>query len=99
VSDRGDVSLVLAPGSLDRLAEVVAERVTVRIAKLPVEPDRWMESAEAARHIGRSISALHKLTAARRIPFSQDGPGAKCYFRRSDLDRWMAGQGDPPRAR
>jgi hypothetical protein len=98
-----DVTLVLAPGSLDHLADAVAERVAERIADRPAAPDRWMEAAEAARHIGRSVAALHKLTAARRIPFSQDGPGAKCYFRRSDLDRWMAGQGAPlggqPKAR
>ena len=29
-----------------------------------------------------------RMTAERRIPFSQDRPGARCWFRRSDLDRW-----------
>lgn len=86
-----DVALVLAPGSLDRLADALAERVAHRLAaQRKRSDDAWMDSADAARYIGRSISSLHKLTAARRIPFSQDGPGARCFFRRSDLDRWMA---------
>jgi hypothetical protein len=82
--------LVLAPASLDHLADAVASRVAARLTERRETADGWMGSADAARYIGRSISSLHKLTAARRIPFSQDGPGAKCFFRRSDLDDWMA---------
>lgn len=84
------VAFVLTPTSLDHLADAVASRVAVRLNERRETTDGWMDSADAARYIGRSISSLHKLTAARRIPFSQDGPGAKCFFRRSDLDDWMA---------
>jgi len=84
------VAFVLAPGSLDLVADAVASRVAARLTQPCDTTDGWMDSADAARYIGRSISSLHKLTAARRIPFSQDGPGAKCFFRRSDLDDWMA---------
>ena len=84
------VALVLAPASLDHLADAVATRVAARLTARRETTDRWMDSADAARYIGRSISSLHKLTAARRIPFSQDGTGAMCFFRRSDLDDWMA---------
>lgn len=91
MSANRDVALVLAPASLDRLADALAERLANRLAARRERPDDgWMDSAEAARYIGRSISSLHKLTAVRRIPFSQDGPGAKCFFSRSDLDAWMA---------
>lgn len=69
--------------TLDRLAERLG------LDKGPAE-DRWLTTAEAAAHIGRTPTALHKLTAARALPFSQDGRGARCYFRRSDLDAWMA---------
>lgn len=84
------VAFVLTPASFDHLADAVASRVAVRLNERRETTDGWMDSADAARYIGRSISSLHKLTAARRIPFSQDGPGAKCFFRRSDLDDWMA---------
>jgi hypothetical protein len=85
------VAFVLSPASLDHLANAVASHVAARLnERRETTTDGWMDSADAARYIGRSISSLHKLTAARRIPFSQDGPGAKCFFRRSDLDDWMA---------
>ena len=42
---------------------------------------------DAADYFGfESVDPLHKLTAARRIEFSQEGPGAKTWFRRSALD-------------
>ena len=58
------------------------------------EPERWMSSHDAATYLGLSANALHKLTAARAIPFEQDGPGCKLWFRRTDLDRWRQGGGD-----
>ena len=76
--------------ALDELADALADRLVARLQG--GDEDRWMETAEAAHYIGRSPAALHKLTAARAIPFSQDGPRAKCYFRRSALDRWMGDQ-------
>ncbi len=51
--------------------------------------DRWLDTHEAADYLGRPVSTIRKLTAARSIPFEQSTPGARCYFRRSDLDRWM----------
>ena len=76
--------------ALDRLAERLAPRLAGSLAAgTGPEPDRWLTTREAAGYIGRSPNGLHKLTAARAIPCSQDGPGARCYFRRSDLDAWM----------
>jgi len=75
--------------ALDALADQLAPRLAGRLAAGRAEGDRWLTSREAASYIGRSGNAMHKLTAARAIPFSQDGPRARCYFRRSDLDAWM----------
>jgi excisionase family DNA binding protein len=50
--------------------------------------DAWMTSRQAAEHIGLTLAALHRLTAARVIPFEQDVPGGKCWFNRADLDAW-----------
>ncbi len=77
----------------DALA-VLAERLRPWLAPSPApEPDGWLTTAGAAAYLGLSVGALHRLTAARRVPFEQDAPGAKCWFRRSELDRWRRGGG------
>jgi excisionase family DNA binding protein len=55
------------------------------------EDDRWLGTREAALYLGLSVNALHRLTAARAIPFEQDAPGSKCFFLRSELDAWRRG--------
>ncbi len=77
--------------ALDALAERLAPRLEARFGHRPgteASGDRWLTTAEAADYLGMTANGLHKLTAARAIPFSQDGPGCRCYFRRPDLDRW-----------
>jgi hypothetical protein len=97
-----ELSLSFDGDALDHVAEVVAERVAERVADRLTDrlaartDDRWLDTAEAAAYVGRTPAALHKLTAAQAIPFAQDGPRAKCYFRRSDLDRWMAANAANP---
>jgi hypothetical protein len=39
-------------------------------------------------HLGITTNGLHKLTASRSIPFEQDGPNCRCWFKRSELDAW-----------
>jgi excisionase family DNA binding protein len=53
----------------------------------------WMTSREAAAYLGLTLAALHRLTAARAVPFEQDAPGGKCWFNRADLDAWRRGGG------
>jgi len=53
----------------------------------------WMTSREAATYLGLTLPALHRLTAARAVPFEQDSPGGKCWFNRADLDTWRRGGG------
>jgi len=87
------LALALGGEALDQFADGLVDRIAAqvldRLNEQHLEADRWMDSAEAARYIGRSKDALHKLTGAREIPFSQSAPGAKCYFKKSELDRWM----------
>lgn len=54
----------------------------------PVADDGWIDAKAAATHLGVPVSTIHRMTAARSIPFQQAKPGAKCWFRRSDLDMW-----------
>lgn len=85
----GALQVILDPAQLDALAERIAEHLHDRRAPRDEQQAGWLDSAQAAAYLGRSTTALHKLTAARSIPFSQDRPGAKCFFKRSDLDAWM----------
>lgn len=81
----------LDDAALDALAERLGPRLAARAgeAAAPTGGDRWLGSREAAHYLGLpSVHALHKLTAARSIPFAQDAPGARCYFRLSEIDRW-----------
>ena len=73
------------PEALAELAEALAPL----IRETAPAPDGWMDAKAAAGHLGLpSVNALHKLTAARLIPFEQEVRGGKCWFRRSELDAW-----------
>jgi len=80
------------PAALRDLAGALALHVP-----LPAESaaDGWISTRGAAAYLGMSSSALNNLTAARRVPFEQDRPGGKCWFKRSDLDAWRRGQWQP----
>jgi len=66
----------------------LAERLGPYLSQAAPPPDRWLDSEAAAAYLSLPRNALHKLTAERAIPFAQDGPGCKLYFKRSKLDRW-----------
>jgi excisionase family DNA binding protein len=76
----------------DDLAELAARLAPFLPAPEDPAPDGWLSTREAASHLGISVNALHKLTAARAIRFEQAKPGGRCWFRRSDLDAWRAGE-------
>lgn len=86
----GTLRVVLDDDQLDVLAEKIARRLTTTTATSSTtsDPDRWLTSRDAADYLGLSLAALHRLTSARAIPFSQDAPGARCWFRRRDLGQW-----------
>jgi excisionase family DNA binding protein len=86
-------TLALDRDTVEALAEAVAARVEALAER--AREDGWMTSAEAARYLAVPISTLRKWTAAGAVPFSQDMPGGRCYFKRGELDRWRgeAGRG------
>jgi excisionase family DNA binding protein len=75
----------------DALAELAARLAPFLPRSGAADEDRWFSTRQAAEYLGISANALHKLTAARAIPFEQERPGAKCWFRRSELDAWRRG--------
>lgn len=83
-------------------ARLAADLAAVLCPHLQVEQpgDGWITSREAAAYLGLTLPALHRLTAARALPFEQDVPGGKCWFHRADLDAWRRrGGARSPRAR
>jgi excisionase family DNA binding protein len=75
----------------DALAALAARLAPFMPQPEPADGDRWLTTREAAEYLGMSRSALYQLTAARAIPFEQDQPRGKCWFRRSQLDAWRCG--------
>lgn len=84
------IAMPVSPDFLDALAEHLAPRVAALIER-DQDADHWMNSDQAADYLCMTKNALHKLTSAREIPFEQDGPGCKLWFRRQELDRWRRG--------
>jgi len=76
------------PRALADLAALLATHLPDRAAG----HDRWMTTKEAAAYLGLTPNALHKLTAARAVPFEQETSGGKCWFLRSELEAWRRGQ-------
>jgi excisionase family DNA binding protein len=79
---------------LDALASDPTGREELR-DRLKLEPPRqvptedgWLDTTHAAEYLGITTNALYKLTAGRLIPFEQDGPGCRCWFKRCALDEW-----------
>jgi hypothetical protein len=87
---------VLTP---DAFIEHLAERVADHIARRSANGGaRWLTAREAADYLGLpSPNALHKLTSAKAIPFSQEREGGRLYFAVDDLDRWRRERVQGPR--
>lgn len=75
--------------TLDELARLLAPRIA---RLLTATDDGWPDAKAAAVYVGLSPAALYRYTAARTIPFEQDCPGGKCWFKRSELDALRLGE-------
>jgi excisionase family DNA binding protein len=80
------VILTLDDGTLERLADLVAQRIAPLADTATA--DHWMTTRQAAEYLGLTVAALHRHTASRTIPCAQDAPRARCWFKRRDLDEW-----------
>src|SRR3712207_3153059 len=79
---------------LDELADSVAQKVVAALKEMANRStdNGWLDSRGAATYLGITPAALDKLCAARRVPFQQDGVGAKRWFRRGELDDFRHGR-------
>jgi hypothetical protein len=78
--------------ALDLLADYLAPRLVEKLTPESARADGWLDAKQTAAYLALSVHALHKLSAAREIPFEQDGPGCKLWFQRSELDAWRCGE-------
>jgi hypothetical protein len=82
----------LDDAALDALAGLLAPRLADRLGARAADQDEWLDAKRAAAYLGITTNALHKLTAARSVPFEQVGPGCKLWLKRSELDAWRRGE-------
>ncbi len=80
------------PSDRAQLAELLAPHLELGSMAPTQESPRWLNSEEAAAYLGLSVNALHKLTGPRAIPFEQDVPGGKLWFKTTELDAWRRGE-------
>ena len=97
MSENAVVVLGADERALRRLAELLAPYLPAPAA--PAEPDRWLNSREAAEYAGTTRYALQKAMAAREVHFEQDVPGGKAWFKRADIDAWRRGERPASRVR
>lgn len=84
------VTALLAELDKDSLREL-EERLApyLPVAARGSTEDGWIGSAEATDCLSVSLDSLHKLSAARAIPFEQEATGCRLWFKRTELDEWV----------
>jgi len=92
-------SIEIPDSILDAIAAAVAARALELLgAQLEQEAwPEWMSGEKAAKYLDVSAERLRKLQARRQIPFHQEAPGCRVFFRRRDLDDWMSRSQEPAR--
>lgn len=81
------------PGSTFEAIIAAAAARTLELLGTRLEQEAWpawMSVETASRYLDVSPERLRKLQARREIPFHQEAPGCRVFFRRHDLDEWMA---------
>ena len=90
------MKIELTDETLQQLVEEVVYRVRAELE--PSEQrQEWLSVESAARHLDVSAERIRKLAAVRDLPYYQEAPGCRVFFRRSELDAWMIGTRIAPR--
>jgi excisionase family DNA binding protein len=81
------IDLHIDEASLQRLADLVAERIVERFAAV-ANPTPYLSAGEAAAYIGAPVSRVRKLTMTGDLPVHRDG--RRTLYRREELDGYIA---------
>ena len=95
------LTLSLSHAAAATLASRAADEVMARLADCAERDGRgwpeWMSAETAACYLDISEERIRKLKDRHEIPYYQEGPGCRMFFRRTELDDWMATFRRPPR--
>ena len=82
------VTFELSEDALDALADVLMERVALRLENRPSPPEGgWMSVQAAAEYAGCTPNTIQKAARGEDLESRQD-PNCKLWFRRSWIDAW-----------
>jgi excisionase family DNA binding protein len=87
------MTLSLPSETVAALAEAAAEIALARLREQNAggcEWPEWMSVETAARYLDVPEERVRKLKERREIPYYQEAPGCRVFFRRSELDDWMS---------
>ncbi|SEH10734.1 helix-turn-helix domain-containing protein [Thermoleophilum album] len=79
----------------EAIAELVADRVYERIERR-MERDEWLTMRDAARYAKVSYHRLVDAANRGELRTVQHTPNGKRRVRRSEVDRWLAGERNAP---
>jgi excisionase family DNA binding protein len=83
----------MTPDELDRLADMVADRVAIRLERaLPPADDGLLDAQAAARLLGCSVPTVERMTRRGDLPSCKVGRLRR--YRRSDLESLAGGADD-----
>ena len=91
------LAISLDAETVERLADAVADRLAARLSPQTDLEQGWLDTAAAARYLGRTPNAVHRLASEDRIPCSRPAGERKLWFQRSRLDEWMLEDRREPR--
>jgi excisionase family DNA binding protein len=72
------------------IEQVISEKVAAALAQ--AEPDPWLDSKQAAAHLGVTVRRIHDLVHEGQLPRHGD-KGFRLRFRRSELDAYVESRG------
>lgn len=78
----------LQQAQMERLADMVAERVVKRLRDEGFAEEEYMTYAEAAKFLGYKLSTMRKKVACGEVPCVRPGGGVP-RFTRQALTKWM----------
>ena len=86
-----ELRLVIQPEQVSALAAMLADLLHgYKRASAGETWPEWLNVERAAGYLDCTPERIRKLIARREIPFHQEAPGCRIFFRREELDAWMA---------
>lgn len=82
------VTVRLSQAQMERLADILAERVVTRLREEGYGEERYLTYAEAAEYLGYKLNTLRKMVCQGEVPCERGNGGAP-RFTKASLTKWM----------